>query len=116
MVNSFPPSILHQIGPYLDQRQIADALAGIIYSGVAGREGFDVASSPYSTDSMQWIASMTKFIMTTCILQLVGKGLVGLNEDLRPRFPELGSLPILEGFNGNGEAILVENTEPLTLQ
>lgn len=59
---------------------------------------------------------MTKFITTTCLLQLVGGGLVTLSEDLRPRLPELGSLPILNGFDSNGEALLVENTKPLTLQ
>lgn len=59
---------------------------------------------------------MTKFITATCLLQLVGRGLITLSEDLRPRFPELGALPILQGFDANGEAILIENTTPLTLQ
>lgn len=59
---------------------------------------------------------MTKFITATCLLQLVGKGLVTLSEDLRSRIPEIGALPILEGFDDHGEAILVENTKPLTLQ
>lgn len=89
---------------------------GLIYSGTAGRQGFDVASPIYSTDSVQWVASMTKIITATCLLQLVERGLVTLSEDLRPKVPQLAAIQILKGFNSNDEAILEDNTQPFTLR
>lgn len=59
---------------------------------------------------------MTKFITAVCLLQLVGKGQITLSEDLRARIPEIAALPIITGFDDHGEAILVEPTQPLTLQ
>ena len=59
---------------------------------------------------------MTKFITAVYLLQLVGKGQISLSEDLRARIPEIGALPIITGFDEHGEAILLESTQPLTLQ
>jgi CubicO group peptidase (beta-lactamase class C family) len=65
---------------------------------------------------MPWLASITKIITVTCLLQLVERGLVSLFEDLRIRVPELGGLQILRGFNEDGTAQLENNTEPITLR
>ncbi|KAH7313602.1 putative esterase [Stachybotrys elegans] len=89
---------------------------GLAYAGAAGRQGFDLSSPAYSLDTVQWIASMTKLITTVALLQLVDRGFITLYEDLRPRFSEFSSLQVLTGFTENNTAILVDNTEPLTLR
>jgi hypothetical protein len=48
-------------------------------------------------------------------MQLVEKDLVSLDDDVRPRVPELGDMKILRGFH-NGVPHLVENTKPITLR
>ncbi|KEY75197.1 hypothetical protein S7711_01637 [Stachybotrys chartarum IBT 7711] len=90
---------------------------GLVYSGQAGRQGFDLASPAYdSFDSVQWIASMTKLITATLLLQLIDRGLVTLFEDLRQRIPYFQSLQILRGYAEDGSAILEDNTAPLSLR
>lgn len=59
---------------------------------------------------------MTKMITSTCLLQLVEKGLLTLEEDLRQRVPELAALQILKGFDEEGQPILEENKNQITLR
>ncbi|KAI9158040.1 Monacolin J acid methylbutanoyltransferase [Paramyrothecium foliicola] len=89
---------------------------GIVYSGSSGRQGFDVDSPLYTVDTMPWLASMTKLLTITCVLQLVERGLISLFEDLRIRVPELGGLQILNGFDEDGAPQLENNTRPVTLR
>ncbi|KAH8649912.1 beta-lactamase/transpeptidase-like protein [Xylariales sp. PMI_506] len=106
---------------------------GVLYSNSAGRQDFPRNSAPYTTSSISWIASMTKLATAACMLQLVEKGLITLDEDLRPKVPELGSFQILRGFTDttatastkeghgltedpSGQPILEPNTEPITLR
>ncbi|OAA55182.1 beta-lactamase [Cordyceps fumosorosea ARSEF 2679] len=56
-----------------------------LYSGAAGRIGLDAASPAFAADSFTWIASMSKVVTATCLLQLVERGLVNLDDDVRPR-------------------------------
>jgi CubicO group peptidase (beta-lactamase class C family) len=59
---------------------------------------------------------MTKIITATCALQLVEKGRVELDEDMRPRVPELASMQLLKGFDEQDQPMLEDNTTPITLR
>ncbi len=59
---------------------------------------------------------MTKLITATAVLQLVEKGMVTLDEDVRPLVPTLARLEILKGFDENEQPIVEKNTKPVTLR
>ena len=70
----------------------------------------------FTVDSFSWVASMTKIITSTCIIQIVEKGLTQLDDDVRGIVPQLAQMQILRGFDDNDKHILEENTEPITLR
>lgn len=49
-------------------------------------------------------------------MQLVEKGLVGLDDDVRPLVPQLAEMKILRGFVGADVPYLETNTTPITLR
>lgn len=59
---------------------------------------------------------MTKIITATAIMQLVEKGLIKLDDDVRPLVPELAKMQILRGFDEDGKPILEDNVKPITLR
>lgn len=59
---------------------------------------------------------MTKLATATCAMQLVERGRVGLDDDVRRLVPALGRLPLLRGFVGADIPFLEENTAPITLR
>ena len=87
-----------------------------MYDGAAGRIGFDAGSEPFASDSFTYVASLTKLVTTTCLMQLVERGDVALGDDVRGCVPELGRLQILRGFDGNDAPILEDNDGPVTLR
>lgn len=58
---------------------------------------------------------MTKLLTATCLLQLVERGQISLEEDLGLRLPFLSKVQILCGFDENDQPILEENHRPITL-
>lgn len=88
---------------------------GVIYQGAAGRIHSD-SEANFSTDSSAWIASMTKIVTSVAIMRIVEKGLVGLDDDVRPLVPQLAKVQILRGFVGNDIPYLLENKTPITLR
>lgn len=89
---------------------------GPIYQGAAGRTDLPVTAPKFTTDSINWVASMTKIITSTCLMQLVEKGLFKLDEDVRPLVPELAKMQILRGFDKDDKPILEDNVKPITLR
>lgn len=60
---------------------------------------------------------MTKLASAISILQIVEKGLITLDEDVRPRIPFLNEVEIIKGFdNSTRKPILEPNTRPITLR
>jgi len=59
---------------------------------------------------------MTKVVTSVCILQLVEKGVVTLDKDIREYTKYLSSVQILHGIDSDGKPILVDNTKPITLR
>ncbi|KAK4243835.1 beta-lactamase/transpeptidase-like protein [Corynascus novoguineensis] len=97
---------------------------GPIYQGSAGRTSLDPASAAFTPSSIAWTASLSKLITTLTLIRLVEQNQISLDEDVRPRVPELAQLPILRGFataathpnKEEGEPILEPNTAPITLR
>ncbi len=88
---------------------------GVIYQaarGVASQSG----PRPMRTDSVVWIASMTKALVSAAALQLVERGQVGLDEPLAARVPALGDAGVLTGFDPAGQPITRAPATPVTLQ
>lgn len=89
--------------------------AGVVYQGAIGKR--EVSGEPNMTlDTVFWIASMTKAITSVAAMQFVEQGVVGLDEPLREKLPELGSIQVLEGFDEAGEPRLRAPRRPITLR
>lgn len=67
-------------------------------------------------DAVFLLASQTKLLTTIAALQVVERGLFGLDEDLSEQLPELGGQQIIQGFGEDDQPILVERKEPITLR
>ncbi len=69
----------------------------LVYSGGAGtRDG----TSPWLEDTVAWLASMTKAIVAVAALQLVERGLIGLDTPTAEVLPELAAAQVLQGYDG----------------
>lgn len=88
----------------------------VIYKGAAGRTGLALDSPKFAVDSCSWVASLTKIITCTCLMQLVEKNLVKLDDDMRPLVPELAQMQILQGFDSDDKPLLKDNSGPITLR
>ena len=69
-----------------------------------------------STDTVFWIASMTKAITSAAAMQLVEQGKLSLEQPIRDILPELSSPQVLEGFTPSGEPRLRSAKRPITLR
>ena len=67
-------------------------------------------------DSVGRIASVTKIITSVGAMQLVERGLVGLDDDVGKYVPYLADVKVLKGFDNNGSAILEPRQNPITLR
>jgi CubicO group peptidase (beta-lactamase class C family) len=50
-------------------------------------------------DSLTWIASATKLVASIAGMQVVEKGLIGLDDDVRPLLPGLADAKVLLGWD-----------------
>lgn len=62
------------------------------------------------------LASSTKLLTTIVALQAVEKGLVGLDDDVDDKIPELAKQGIIKGFDGDDKPIIEEKKNALTLR
>lgn len=83
------------------------------YEGAYGiaRDGVAMA-----TDTVVWIASMTKAVTAVAAMQLVERGTVTLDEPLGDLVPYLGTVQVLDGFDDEGTPRLRPPTTPVTLR
>ncbi|KAK4187790.1 beta-lactamase/transpeptidase-like protein [Podospora australis] len=89
---------------------------GVLYQGSAGRIDLPTSSPAFDENSFTRVASMTKIIAATSVMQIVERGLIGLDDDVRSLVPELAGMQILQGFEDTEEKpILVDNDRPITL-
>ncbi|KAE8155889.1 beta-lactamase/transpeptidase-like protein [Aspergillus tamarii] len=74
-----------------------DSSGKIIYHRAAGKANLDDERAPaLQTNSLYWIASMTKLVTAVAVMQLVERGIVSLEDDVRAIVPELRDVQILE--------------------
>jgi CubicO group peptidase (beta-lactamase class C family) len=71
-----------------------------LYEGAFGRLRVD-GDTPVRPDSMIWIASMTKAIVSVAALQLIEQGRLELEQPVADVLPAFGELQVLEGFDGD---------------
>lgn len=58
---------------------------------------------------------MTKLVTSVAAIQVVERGLVGLEDDLAQVVPELSHRDVLKDFAEDGSPIFEKQTKPLTL-
>jgi methyl acetate hydrolase len=74
------------------------------------------SGAPISADSVFWFASMTKAVTSICALQLVEKGLIGLDQPIGDIMPELAEPKVLAGFDVVGKPKFRAAARPITLR
>lgn len=88
---------------------------GIIYEGAFGQRSLD-SDVKMTTDSVFWIASMTKAITTVAAMQLVEQGKLHLDQPLNRTLPQLNEIKVMEGVDNDGSPILREPNTQITLR
>jgi methyl acetate hydrolase len=88
---------------------------GALYEGAFGKRilGQDAAMT---SDTVVWIASMTKALTGTTAMQLVEQGKLDLSSPASKWVPELGSVQVLEGFDAAGKPQTRKPKQPITLR
>jgi len=88
---------------------------GVIFEGAFGMRDV-VAGTPMTTDTVVWIASMTKAITAACAMQLVERGKLSLDTDIAAVLPALAKVQVLEGFDAAGKPRLRPAKRSITLR
>ncbi|MBS3025439.1 serine hydrolase domain-containing protein [Acidiphilium multivorum] len=70
--------------------------AGVISETAAGQRA-QKGSAAMTADTVFWLASMTKPIVSVAAMQLVEAGKLALDEPIARVLPELADRPVLEG-------------------
>jgi len=75
---------------------------GVLYEGAFGERALG-SGNAMTTDTVGWIASMTKAITSVAAVQCVERGHLKLDEPAKNICPELGHVGVLTGFDANGK-------------
>ncbi len=89
--------------------------SGPVYEAAWGERAAG-SGQAMTTDSVVWLASMTKAVTTVAAMQLVEQGRLTLDEPLQALVPLLGEARVLEGFDEGGKARLRPPRVPITLR
>lgn len=89
-------------------------MTDVLYSGSAGRLGNTREARPWDDTTFTCVASLTKVVTATSIMQLVERGSVNLDSDVRDLAPRLRELQILKGFDGDKKPVLENYDTPIT--
>jgi CubicO group peptidase (beta-lactamase class C family) len=87
----------------------------VIYDGAFGLRCLGTQAK-MSTDTVFRIASMVKLLTSVAALQLVESGKLSLDEPACKVDPELGTIPVLTGFDAKGHPQLRPPLRPITLR
>jgi CubicO group peptidase (beta-lactamase class C family) len=88
---------------------------GILHEAAFGLRN-PAAGEAMTTDSVGWIASMTKAIVSVAAVRLVEQGQLSLDEPICDVLPELTSPLVLDRFGTDGAPILRPAETPITLR
>ncbi|KAE8372725.1 beta-lactamase/transpeptidase-like protein [Aspergillus bertholletiae] len=79
-----------------------DSSGKIIYHRASGKATpGDERASALQTDALYWVASLTKLATAVAVMQLVERGMVSLEDDVRGIIPELRDIQILEDMKSD---------------
>src|SRR5262249_11620443 len=104
-----------------DAREIPGVVAtagtstGVLYEGAFGKRDLS-KDQPMTSDSVFWIASMSKAITSAAAMQLVEQGKLSLDQPIGKLLPDLASPQVLEGFGADGSPRLRPAKNPITLR
>ena len=87
----------------------------VIYQGAFGKRDLSKPDA-MTTDSVFWIASMTKAVTTAAAMQLVEQGKLSLEAPIGKLLPDLAAPQVLDGFDAKGEPKLRPAKSPITLR
>ena len=87
----------------------------VVYQGAFGRRALP-DGPPMTTDTVFWIASMTKAITSMAAMQLVEQGKLTLDVPIAHVLPELSAPQVLTGFSASGEPQLRPAKASITLR
>ncbi|MDE0654230.1 MAG: serine hydrolase [bacterium] len=76
----------------------------------------DPAAGPMTTDTVCWIASMTKAVTGVAAMQLVERDLLHLDTPAAEVMSTLGTVGVLEGFDAEGRPRVRPARTPITLR
>ncbi|EXJ59998.1 beta-lactamase [Cladophialophora yegresii CBS 114405] len=79
-----------------------DSKGNDLYCSSFGSRTVD-RSEPLTPDTLTWIASQSKLVTSVAGMQMVEKGLIGLDDDVREVVPALEDVKVLLGFEGENE-------------
>ena len=94
---------------------IATTADRTLYAGAFGTRDLSTAA-PMTTDTVFWIASMTKALVSAAAMQLVEQGLLSLDQDAGELVPGLSGRQVLEGFDADGAPVLHPARGPITVR
>jgi methyl acetate hydrolase len=86
-----------------------------LYEGAFGKRALG-EEAPMTTDSVVWIASMTKALTGAAAMQLVEQGQLDLDAPASRYAPRIGEAQVLEGFDAAGKPLLRAPKQPITLR
>jgi len=87
----------------------------VLYEAAFGERALG-SGTAMSTDTVGWIASMTKAITSVAALQCVERGLIKLDEPAQKICPELGKVGVLTGFDAQGQPTTRPPKRAITLR
>ena len=86
-----------------------------LYHGAFGVRDLS-AGAAMTEDTVFWIASMTKALVSVAAMQLIEQGRMGLDQDSGSLVPGLADLQVLEGFADDGSPRLRPARGPVTIR
>ncbi|AVT79344.1 serine hydrolase domain-containing protein [Rhodopseudomonas palustris] len=86
-----------------------------LYQGAFGKRDLSKPEQ-MTTDSVFWIASMTKAITAAAAMQLVEQGKLSLDEPIGKLLPDLAQPLVLDGFDADGTPKTRPAKSPITLR
>ena len=108
------------IQKYVDEGKVPGGVFQVVKDGKElynNTFGENAPGDPYAEDDIWRIASMTKAITCTAIMQLVEQGKLNLDDPLSKHFPAFGKTGVLDTFNPiDSSFTTVPVTNPLTIR
>jgi methyl acetate hydrolase len=85
------------------------------YVGAFGQRGVSDPAA-MTSDTLFWVASMTKLVTSIAAVQLVEQGRLPLDQDAADILPAIRAAPILDGFDPDGAPRLRQAKRPVTVK